>query len=141
MNKEAALKVVLWAIAAYHIVLGGGAFLSARVAEQVAQSLFGIHLTLDPAMAFVVKVLGVYAITFGVVTAVAARDPARHRVLLNVIVLLYVLRIANKLLFKNEYVTGLEVSSARVWIESALLAAFGLAVLVLRPRPQEPDPA
>jgi hypothetical protein len=136
MNKEAALKVVLWAIALYHVVLGGGAFLSAGAAEQIAQSLFGITLTLDPAMAFVVKVLGVYAITFGVVTAIAARDPVRHRVLLNVIVFLYVLRILNKLLFKTEYVTGLEISSTRVWVESALLAVFGLAVFVLRPRPQ-----
>ena len=133
MNREAALKAVLWAIALYHVVLGGGAFLSAALAQQVARGIFGIELTLTPAMSFVVKVLGVYALTFGVVTAVAARDPARHRALLNVIVLLYVLRIVTKLLFKTEYISGLHIDPTRVWVESALLAGFALAVFVLRP--------
>jgi hypothetical protein len=135
MNRDLALKVVLWAIALYHVVLGGGAFLSADLAQQMAHSIFGIQLTLDPAMAFVVKVLGAYAITFGVVAAVAARDPVHHRLLLNVIVLLYVLRIVVKVVFKTEYETGLHIATTRVWVETALLSGFALAVYLLRPRP------
>jgi hypothetical protein len=134
MNRDVALKLVLWGIALYHVVLGGGAFLSGPLAQQIAHSIFGIELTLDPAMAFVVKVLGVYALTFGVVTLVAARDPVRYRVLLDVIVVLYVLRIVNKLAFKSQYVAGLHIAPTRVWIESAMLTAFALAVFVLRPR-------
>ena len=136
MNRDAMLKLVLWAIALYHLVLGGGAFLSAALAQQIAKSIFGIDLVLDPAMAFVVKVLGVYAIIFAVVVLVAAANPARYRVLLNVIVLLYALRIVTKLAFKTQYVTGLHIATPRVWIESALLAAFGIAVWALRPSPR-----
>lgn len=132
MTRESVLGIVLWAIALYHVVLGIGAFLSADLARRMARSIFGIDLVLDPAMAFVVKVLGVYAITFGFVAAVAARDPVRYRVLLDVILLLYVLRIANKVLFKSEYVRGLNIAPSRVWVESALLAGFAVAIFVLR---------
>ena len=72
MNRESVLKLLLWAIALYHVVLGGGAFLSVDLAQQIARSIFGIEVTLDPAMSFVTKVLGVYAITFGLVAYVIA---------------------------------------------------------------------
>ncbi len=134
MTRESVLKLVLWAIALYHVVLGGGAFLSADLAQQLARSIFGIELTLDPAMAFVTKVLGVYAITFGLIAYIAARDPVRYRVLLNLIVFLYVLRILNKVVFKAEYLAGLHVSLTRLWVETALLSGFALAVYLLRPR-------
>jgi hypothetical protein len=136
MTRLTALRLVLWAIAIYHVVLGVGAFLSPDLAQQIAKSIFGIEIVLDPAMAFVVKVLGVYAITFGIVAVVAARDPARYRVLLDVIVVLYAMRIATKLLFKSQAIAGLDVGPTRIWVEAALLAGFGLAVLLLRPRPE-----
>ncbi len=49
--------------------------------------------------------------------------------------LLYVLRIVIKVVFKTEYVTGLHVATTRVWVEAALLSGFALAVYLLRPRP------
>ena len=134
MTREMLLKLVLWGIGLYHVVLGGGAFLSAGLAQQMAKTLFGIEIALDPAMSFVAKVLGVYAITFGIVAFIAARDPARYRVLLNLIVFLYVLRILNKILFKADYLSGLHVSPTRLWVETALLTGFALAVFILRPR-------
>jgi ABC-type xylose transport system permease subunit len=133
MNQDLGLKIVLWLIALYHLVLGTGAFLSAGLAQRVAKSIFGIQLTLDPAMSFVVKVLGIYAIVFGIIVLVAAADPVRYRVLLDIVVVLYALRIVNKLVFKKDYVGGLHIATPRVWTESALLAGFALAVWVLKP--------
>jgi hypothetical protein len=137
MTRKTALRLVLWAIAIYHVVLGGGAFLPPEQAQGIARSIFGIDIVLDPAMAFVAKVLGVYAITFGIVAFVASRDPVRYRVLLDLIVVLYAMRIATKLLFKSQAIVGLDVAPTRVWVEAALLAGFALAVFLLRPRPGE----
>ena len=134
MNRDLGLKAVLWMIAVYHFVMGVGAFLSADLAQKMAHSIFGIDLTLDPATSFIVKVLAVYAITFGEIAMIAARDPMRYRVLLNVVVFLYVLRIVNKIVFKSQYVAGLHIAPTRVWVECVLMAGFALAVYVLRPR-------
>lgn len=134
MTRTTLLQIVLWAICAYHVVLGGGAFLSSAIAEQAARSIFGITLSMDAQTAYVVRVLGVYALTFGLVAGIAATNPARHGILLNVIVVLYALRILVKLVFKDEAVLGLAYSSGRVYAEVALLAGFGAAVWLLRPR-------
>ena len=135
MSRQAALRALLWLIALYHILFGAAAFLSASMAERLASSVFGIRLVMEPAMAYVVKVLGTYAITFGVMAAVAARDPVRHRPLLHVIVLLYALRVVTKLVFKAQYAAGLQVADGRIWTEAALLLGFALGVFLLRPRP------
>jgi hypothetical protein len=135
MNRTTLLQIVLWAICGYHVVLGGGAFLSSAIAEQAARSIFGISLQMDAQTAYVVRVLGVYALTFGLVAGIAATNPARHGTLLNLIVVLYVLRILVKLVFKDEAVLGLAYSAARVYAETGMLAAFGIAVWLLRPRP------
>jgi hypothetical protein len=134
MSRTTVLQIVLWAICVYHIVLGGGAFLSSTIAEQTARSIFGIALHMDEQTAYVVRVLGVYALTFGLVAGIAATDPVRHRLLLNVVVVLYVLRIVAKLVFKDEAVMGLAYTEGRIYAEAAMLAAFAAAVLFLRPR-------
>ncbi len=134
MNRETVLKLVLWAICLYHVVLGGGALLSTPVAERIAHTVFGITLHMTPDVAYVVRVLGVYALTFGLLAGVAATDPVRHRALLNLVVVLYALRIVVKLAFKNEAVMGLDYTPTRIFVEAALLAAFGLSVLLFRPR-------
>ena len=134
MSRTTMLQIVLWGICAYHIVLGGGAFLSSAIAEQTARTIFGITLRMDDQTAYVVRVLGVYALTFGLVAGVAATNPVRHGVLLNVIVVLYALRIVIKLVFKDEAVMGLAYTAGRVYGEAALLAAFAIAVIALRPR-------
>lgn len=136
MNKEGVLKLVLWAICIYHVVLGGGALLSPHVAEQIARSIFGITLHMSPEISYVVRVLGVYALAFGLLAGAAATNPTKHRDLLNLIVVLYALRIVVKLAFKDEAVMGLAYTPIRVFVEAALLAAFGLSVLLLKPRPR-----
>src|SRR5687767_2137085 len=96
MDKTGLLQVVLWLIALYHVLMGLGAMLSARIVEGLARGVFGMRLQLTPASAYLAKLLGIYAAVFGAVVGIAATDPTRYAVLLDVIVVLYVLRIVNK---------------------------------------------
>lgn len=133
MNKITGLKVVLAMICIYHVVLGLATFVSGDLTVKLAKTIFGLNLEMTPQMSYIVQLLGVYAIVFGVVAGMAALDPLKHPVLLNVIVLLYALRIMNKLLSMNQFQQAFGASMTKVWTDIVLLAAFGVAVVALRP--------
>jgi len=124
---------VLWSIALYHFLMGLGVLISERAAERLADRVFGIKLVLAPQTSYIVKLLGVYTAIFGVVVGIAAVDPGRHPDLLNVVVLLYALRIANKLAYRKLFNEAFAATQARVWTDLTLLAFFGLSVLLLKP--------
>jgi hypothetical protein len=134
MNKLLLLKVVLWLICLYHVFMGAAAFLSEDTAARVAEVAFGIHLQMAPQTSYIVKLLGVYAIVFGLMVALTALDPVRYTRFLDVVVVLYALRILNKLVFAKLFTEAFEAPPYRAWVDIALLAAFGLAVFLLKPR-------
>lgn len=134
MNKLTGLKIVLAMICIYHIALGLAAFASDDLTVQVAKGMFGLNLEMTPQLSYIVQLLGVYAIIFGVVAGMVALDPVKHQVLLNVVVILYGLRILNKFISMNQFEQAFGASMAKVWIDVVLLAAFGVAVLLLKPR-------
>ena len=133
MDRHGLLVVVLWLIAVYHVLMGIGALLSDRVAEQLAWRVFGLRLKLTPQSGYLVKLLGIYAAAFGAVAGVAAGAPERYPALLNVVVFLYVLRIVNKLAFRKVQVEDFGASDSRILADAFMLAAFGLSVLLLKP--------
>jgi hypothetical protein len=135
MTKRLALQIVLGMICLYHLFLGVCGFLSQDVAVWLADLAFGIKLEVTPQLSYIVKLLGIYAILFGLMTAIAARAPERHPTLLNLIILLYVLRVVNKLVFSSLFAQAFGVHPARTWIDIAMLFGFGLAVALLRLRP------
>src|SRR4051812_35315106 len=101
MNKQRLLSVVLWLICLYHVFLGFTAFLSEDMAVRIADVVFGIKLEPHPQVSYLGKLLGVYAVAFGLVVAAAALDPPRHPALLNIVVALYAMRILNKIVFAD----------------------------------------
>ena len=134
MTRIAALRSVLAMISIYHVVLGLAAFVSDDMAVTLARSIFGLNLEMTPQLSYIVQLLGVYAIVFGLITGLAAADPLRYPVMLNVIVVLYALRVLNKILSMGEFEEAFAASMTRVWTDVLLLAAFGIAVLLLRPK-------
>jgi hypothetical protein len=134
MSKRFALQLVLVAICVYHLVLGGCAFLSEDLAVWLADALFSVRVEPTPQVNYLVKLLGIYAILFGLLAATAARAPERHPALLNLVIVLYILRVLNKLVFADLFVRAFNAPPARTWIDIAMLVAFGLAVALLKPR-------
>jgi hypothetical protein len=134
MTKQLFLKLILIAISLYHLFLGLAPFLSDALTVQLARSVFGLKLEMTSQLSYIVKLLGVYAMVFGFVCGVAAFNPVKYRALLNVIILLYIFRVVNKIAFMGKFSQAFDATPARVWLDIGLLAFFGLAVLVLKPR-------
>jgi hypothetical protein len=133
MDRQHLLQIVLWLIALYHVLMGFGAALSDRVAESLAASVFGIRLRLTPQASYLVKLLGVYTVVFGVIVMRAAVDPGRYPALLDGVVVLYILRILNRIVHRKLYIEAFETTDPRVRTDIAMLALFGAAVLILKP--------
>lgn len=133
MDKTGMLQIVLGLIAAYHVLMGLGAMFSDQVAARLAWSVFGLRLEMTPQSSYLVKIIGIYAAVFGAVVGVIATEPARYTPLLMVIVALYVLRIGAKIAYRKTYVEVFQASETRVWTDAAMLAVFGVLVLLLRP--------
>lgn len=133
MDRLELLRIVLYLIAAYHLLLGAGGLLSTDTATKLARDLFGMELEVTPQSAYLTRLLSVYALAFGYFAGVAAADPSRNPALLDGIVLLYTLRIGLKLGSLKVYEEAFRASASRVWADAALLALFGLSVLLLKP--------
>jgi hypothetical protein len=134
MTRQLFLKLVLIAIAVYHLFLGLAPFLSDALTVQLARSVFGLKLEMTSQLSYIVKLLGVYAMVFGFVCGVAAFNPVKYRPILNIIILLYVFRIVNKFAFMDNFSKAFDAAPSRVWSDIVLLAFFGMAVLLLKPR-------
>lgn len=139
MKTQFLLKIVLFAISAYHLFLGLAPLLSDNITVQLAESVFGLKLEMTAQLSYMLKLLGVYAFVFGLICGVAAFNPERYRPLLYVIVLLYVFRVLNKFAFIGQFAQAFNAPASKVWIDIVLLSMFGAAVLLLMPRPQTPE--
>jgi hypothetical protein len=128
-----ALKVVLALIGIYHVGLGILPFISADLAARVTSSLFGMTLVVTPQLHYLARLLGIYALIFGVVTLVVATRPVYYRPFTYVIFALYAARVLNRIVFIDQFMNAFQTTLFRAWLEAVLLAAFGVAVLLQRP--------
>jgi hypothetical protein len=134
MTGKRLLTAVLVVISIYHVLVGALPFLPSHFAAWIVKSVFGMTVLVSDQLHYVAKLMGIYMIVFGVFAGIAARDPARHRDVIDVGMLLYALRLINRLVFASQVRTAFEVPPVWMWIEVALLLFFGGALWLLRPR-------
>lgn len=133
-NRHLPLKIVILAISIYHIALGILAFLSENLAVALAKNFFGMTLIATPQLSYIAKLLGIYAFIFGIIMLYAMRDPDKHKEIINVAIVLYILRIINRLVFAGLVQSGFRVSDFSMVLEIILLVFFGGALWLLRPQ-------
>lgn len=134
MKKETVLKIVLIAISAYNLLLGGLVFVSGNTASLIAKVLFDMNLNPAPQLLYFAKLLGIYALFFGVAMLVAAWKPVKYKILIDLAIALYVVRIINRVIFADLVQSAFNVSSTMMWVEVLLLTLFGGLLLLFRPK-------
>lgn len=135
--KNTLLKVILVVVSAYHIIFGLFAFLSKDAAVQIAQIVFNMHLVLTDQLSYFINLLGIYAFIFGIFAALAAYKPAKYIHVIYVGVLLYAMRLINRIVFAGTVRDAFGVSQFNLWLELILIIFFGLTIYFLRPRTQD----
>lgn len=135
MNKPGLLKVVLAVVCLSHLALGILGFISSQglVTEAIA-SAYGAALTMTPQLQHVLRILGAFMIAIGVMSAFALLNPVKNRAIINGIIVLLVLRVAQRLVFAQEIHDAFSISSARLWGQSAFFLTLAMALFFLAPR-------
>jgi hypothetical protein len=131
-NNYPALRALLWFICVYHVGLGLAANLPPAQVRATASAVLGLQLPEDPALYQIVKPFGIYAITFGLMMGVAAWNPQKNRALVSIGVVLFVLRILQRLLNLESTQQNLGVTTGRNWATIATVAVFATLLAVLR---------
>jgi DMSO/TMAO reductase YedYZ heme-binding membrane subunit len=131
-NKHLFLRGVLWLICIYHVLAGLVVNISSDAVSWVARNLAGMTLTPDPQFYYLAKPFGVYAMAFGVAMGVAAWNPVKNRAIITIGVILFALRIIQRLTSTAEIQQLFGVSAGRNWMTIAIVAVLGITLAVLR---------
>lgn len=106
------LKVLLFGICAFNIVIGAGLNLSPEFPQMVA-GYYGAEVDWTPAFMYIIKPLGVFMIVIGVLAGVAAFDPLKYSAIIYGLALLFLMRGLQRLIFMDEIATAVNIDAAR----------------------------
>ena len=124
------LRVLLWLTAAYHAVAGIAATVAQEQALNLGSFLFGMTVTLTPETALLVRYLGVFGITLGVLAACAALDPVWNRKIVSGLVVYFAVRAIDRIVFYKD-MQPFHVGLAPQWLRIIVIVAFACAFVVL----------
>ena len=133
-NNYSLLKVVLYVLSVYHILLGIFAFLPTSTSAKMLRLLFDMNVNTTPQLTYFGNLLGIYMFVFGIFMIIAASNPIKYRAIILVGAGVYLLRIVNRILFNGILVDSFGVSMVHFWTELILLVLFLAALFFLAPK-------
>lgn len=136
MNRTLILKVLLAYAALSHLLIGLAAIVvpPGDLADSILQIAYGSTLEIDPTARHIIRILGVFMMSLGVLTALAVRDPQRYIGVIYALVLVFVIRTLQRIVFADEIQENFGISSGRLIGQSLFMITHGLVLVLLRPR-------
>jgi hypothetical protein len=128
-----ALQVMLWFVCAAHILIGGSINLFPGMLPIIADA-YGANVNWTAEFTYILKPLGAFMVTLGLIAAIAARDPLRYRPVVYAFVLLFVMRCLHRLLFGQLLFDTFGISQSRNVLNLVFFLACGVALVLLERR-------
>jgi hypothetical protein len=129
-GSHAAIRVLLWLTAAYHLVAGVAATIAQEQAVALGAFLFGMSITLTPEASLLVRYLGVFGITLGVLAACAALDPVGNRKIVLGLIVYFLVRAGDRIVFYAA-MQPFQVGLMPAWGRIIVILGFAAAFIVL----------
>lgn len=141
-NPTGLLRMLLGFASGYHILLGLAVMLFKPHAPELARMFFKFNLPPTPEVLWMLNPFSAYLLAFGLMLAVAARDPVRHRPVVFAAVALFLLRALQRGLFLASAPPELAAVASPVqgFFHLAVVTIMGIAMLVLALRIKPPEP-
>lgn len=124
------LRVFLWSACAFHLVVGLGLNLSPEFPQAMA-GYYGAEVNFTPAFLYILKPLGAFMIVVGFMAGAAARDPLGNRAIVFGLILLFVLRALQRIVFQEEIANAVAIASSRNVANAAVFLLLAVAFAVL----------
>ncbi|MEW6009341.1 MAG: hypothetical protein AB1629_06890 [Candidatus Omnitrophota bacterium] len=128
------LRVLLVMFCIGNIVLGLMALLAGGLAVKAAALFYGANVALNPQINYIIRMLGAFVFTMGVLGGIAAYEPVKNKAVINVIILLLAIRVLQRLIFAKEIFETFGISSSRNLSNIIFFIAIALALFMLRPK-------
>lgn len=125
-------KVLLWTIATYHVASGILIIASGDLGLWFARTFYGWTIDGSSELGILAELLGCYAIAFGLMLGVAARDPVTYRSFVTVGVVLIALRVFQRLYFAGKIIDTFQVSAGRHWLATGFILLLGALLAAFR---------
>jgi hypothetical protein len=119
-------RVVAGFVGIYHIMLGILLIFSGEMAINAAKSFAGMTIIASPQFGVIGEILACYFIAFGLMMGLAAWNPIKNRSLITVGLVLFVLRLLQRLIFAEKAIEVFQMSSTRYWGFFVILLVISL---------------
>ena len=124
------LSICLYLMAVFHLIVGAGLTLSPAF-QQFAVHVYGCHFDWTVKDVYLVRVLGAFAFTFGVMAIAAARDPIRNRAIILGFIVLFIVRDVSRHVYFSELSQGFGLDATTNLITTFFFAIQGGVIAVL----------
>ena len=124
------LQALLCFVCAAHVVIGVGVNLAPGFPPLMA-GIYGATVDWTPQFTYILKPLGAFMLTVGLLAGIAATDPVRHSAVVYAIAVLFVIRSAQRMVFADETLRAFGITLARDVAVSCFFLALAAALLVL----------
>ncbi len=119
---------------AYHLLIAAAGFLCpVDTVVKVVDVAFGVVLEVGPQLALILKFVSVYMLAFGVMLLVLSSNPIKYRAFAMPALVLFGLRLINRILFFS-MLTSAGMSVSRNVIGTGLIFIFFTAILFSLPK-------
>lgn len=145
INALTVLKLLMWIVAGMHLVVGCGLGITPGFARYMA-NVYAAEVKWTPEFSYIVRPMGVFMISLGIMAIAAARDPIRYRAVLYALAVVFLARAAQRLVWADEVQAAFGLSSSRNIANMLFFTFIGGSIIVLdilsrRKRKQDSAPA
>lgn len=124
------LQALLWFASLSHVIIGGCIMLSPALQRNMA-ALYGAEVDWTPQFICILRPLGAFLFVFGLLLAVAALHPWKHRLIVYGLCGVLFLRALQRLLLYQDIQDAFHISPARDLGMAGFFLAEAVAILVL----------
>lgn len=115
-------KILLWFIAGYHASLGLLMMFSGELTIQTIKAVAGVTVTGSPLLGVVGEILACYLLAFALIMGVAAWNPVKNRAAISVGLVLFALRLFQRIFFAEKTMQIMQIPPIKYWSAAALVA-------------------
>jgi hypothetical protein len=131
------LKVYMWFIALFHLVVGLAVNVSPGMTRSIAAA-YGATVDWTPQFVYILHPLGAFMIALGLMAIAAARDPHRYEWVVLGFVALFAIRALHRLVFADVLSSAFSIAPSRNTLNMVIFAVQAILVFALwrasRPR-------
>ena len=124
------LQALLWLASLSHIIIGGGIMISPEFQRAMA-GIYGAEVDWTGQFIYILRPLGAFMLVLGLLLAVAALDPWKHRLIVYGLCGVLFLRVLQRVVFREDIQDAFHIGTAQDLGMAGFFLAEAVAILVL----------